>query len=178
MLELSTLETFTDWLNSPLQDTRPPAAVQALDLRSLKGNLEGQNFHGSIFLSCTLCPDSTFAIIKAGGVIIPDSHNLTFPAHRQRLYSPAEIFEGYQGGLIADYQRSYDYKVYREFMQGGKLDTPLDVGMFRYLHDHSITDALYGFIQRYDVLLICGCSAYLNLHLLLPKVTVVFELLI
>ena len=156
MLELATLETFTDWLNSPLQDTRPPAAVQALDLRGFKDKLHGQNFHGSIFLSCTLCPDSTFAIIKAGGVIIPDSHYLTFPAHRQRLYSAAEIFEGYEGGLIADYQRSYDYKIYREFMQGGKLDTPLDVGMFRYLHDHSITDALYGFIGGRKVVAIMG----------------------
>ena len=82
MLELATIETFTDWLHSPLQDTRPPAAVQALDLRGFKDSLNDQNFRGSLFLSCTLCRDSTFAIIKAGGVIIPDSPTLTSPAHR------------------------------------------------------------------------------------------------
>ena len=137
MLEIKSLDAFERWL-SPPDEARPAAAIQALDLRALKDNLKGQEFHGSIFLSCTLCRDSTFEIIKAGGVIIPDSHSLTFPAHRERLYSAAEIFEGYQGGRLEDYQRSYDYKVYREFMKDGKLDTPIDVGLFRYLHDLSL----------------------------------------
>ena len=156
MLEIKSLDAFESWLKSSPETARPAAAIQALDLRALKDNLKGQEFHGSIFLSCTLCRDSTFEIIKAGGVIIPDSQFLSFPAHRERLYSAAEIFEGYRGGGLEDYQRSYDYKVYREFMKDGKLDTPIDVGLFRYLHDHSITDALYDAIRGRKVVAIMG----------------------
>ena len=155
MLEIKTPSAFDSWLSTP-STARLPAAVQVLDLRPYKDSLAGQDFHGSIFLSCTLCPVSTFAIVKAGGVIIPDSQFLSFPAHRERLYSAGEIFEGYRGGGLEDYQRSYDYKVYREFMFGGKHDTPLDVGLFRYLHDHSITDALYDLIRDKKVVAIMG----------------------
>ena len=153
MLQLQSLDAFESWLKA---DTPQPAAVQALDLRKYKTKLRDHKFHGSIFLSCKLCRDSSHAIIKGGGVIIPDSPSLSFPAHRDKLYGVDELFAGYKGGLIKDYQNCYDYLIYREFMRHGKLDTPLDVGMFRYLHDHSITDALYELIRGRKVVAIMG----------------------
>jgi len=152
MLEIQSLDAFESWLKTRTQ----PAAIQALDLRRYKSALRGQKFHGSIFLSCKLCRDSSHAIVKGGGVIIPDSPSLSFPAHRDRLYDVDDLFAGYKGGLIEDYHGCYDYQIYREFMRHGKLDTPLDVGMFRYLHDHSITDALYALIRDRKVVAIMG----------------------
>ena len=152
MLEIQTLAAFEAWLDAPYM----PAAVQALDLRRFKARLRGKSFMGSLFLSCKLCRDSSHAIVKGGGVIIPDSPSLSFPAHQKELYSVEALFAGYKGGLIKDYRQSYDYKIYREFMRDGKLDTPLHVGMFRYLHDHSITDALYNAIRGKKVVAIMG----------------------
>ena len=152
MLEIQTLTAFEAWLDAPYM----PAAVQALDLRRFKARLRGKSFMGSLFLSCKLCRDSSHAIVKGGGVIIPDSPSLSFPAHQKELYSVEALFAGYKGGLIKDYRQSYDYKIYREFMRDGKLDTPLHVGMFRYLHDHSITDALYNAIRGKKVVAIMG----------------------
>ena len=77
--------------------------------------------------------ETTFMIIQNNGIIIPDSHKLTFPSHRSSLYSVDRLFNGYQGGLIDDYKNCYDYQVYEEFLRDGKLDTPLDVGVFRFL---------------------------------------------
>ena len=103
MLELRSLGAFENWLYA---ETKPPAAIQALDLRRYKGVLKKQKFYGSLFLSCKLCRSSAHAIVKGGGVIIPDSPNLSFPAHRDQLYSVEEIFAGFNGGMIADYQLS------------------------------------------------------------------------
>ena len=153
MLELRSLSAFENWLYA---ETKPPAAIQALDLRRYKGVLKKQKFYGSLFLSCKLCRSSAHAIVKGGGVIIPDSPNLSFPAHRDQLYSVEEMFAGYNGGMIDDYQSCYDYRIYREFMDHGKVDTQLDVGMFRYLHDHSITNALYDLIRERKVVAIMG----------------------
>lgn len=153
MLEIKTLKRFENWLQKP---NREAAAIQALDLRPYGEALKGQDFCGSIFLSCQLCKDTTFTIIQNNGIVIPDSRKLAFPSHRSSLYDVKRLFNGYKGGLIDDYKRSYDYRVYKEFMKDGKLDTPLDVGLFRYLHDHSITDALYDKIRGRKVVAVMG----------------------
>jgi len=153
MLEIKTLKAFDNWIKNKAQ---PKAAVQSLDLCGRVGALEGKDFCGSIFLSCTLCKNATYTIVQNQGIVIPDSHKLTFPSHRSDLYSVDRLFNGYEGGLIEDYQRCYDYRVYKEFINDGKLDTPLDIGLFRYLHDHSITDALYGLIRNRKIVAVMG----------------------
>ena len=152
MLEIQTLTDFERWLSAQ----SAPAAIQALDLRAYKAALKDKKFHGSIFLSCKLCRASAHAIVKGGGMIIPDSPKMNFPTHRAALYTPEELFRGYKGGDARDYQNCYDYQVYQDFIRHGKLDTPLDVGLFRYLHDHSITDALYELIKERKVVAIMG----------------------
>ncbi len=152
MLEIQNHDAFDNWLKTQ----SAPAAIQALDLRGYKTELKGKSFHGSIFLSCKLCREASHAIVKGGGIIVPDSPKLTFPTHRRTLYSVESLFRGYKGGDAQDYKNSYDYQVYQEFLQYGKLDTPLDVGLFRYLHDHSITDALYELIKGKKVVAIMG----------------------
>ena len=54
-------------------------------------------------------------------------------------------------------------------MRHGKLDTPLDVGMFRYLHDHSITDALYELIRGRKVVAIMGGHGMERADPFIPK---------
>ena len=152
MLEIQTLSDFDSWL----EGQPVPAAIQALDLRAYKAKLKDKKFHGSIFLSCKLCRASAHAIVKGGGIIVPDSPKLTFPTHRSELYAPETLFRGYKGGDAQDYKNSYDYRVYEEFIRHGKLDTALDVGLFRYLHDHSITDALYELIKGRKVVAVMG----------------------
>ena len=152
MLEIQTLTDFERWLSAQ----SAPAAIQALDLRAYKAELKDKKFHGSIFLSCKLCRASAHAIVKGGGMIMPDSPKMNFPTHRAALYTPEELFRGYKGGDARDYQNAYDYQVYQEFIRHGKLDTPLDVGLFRYLHDHSITDALYELIKDRKVVAMMG----------------------
>jgi predicted Rossmann-fold nucleotide-binding protein len=153
MLEIKSLKALDKWLKA---EAKPPAAVQALDLCGYVDALKGKDFCGSIFLSCTMCKDATFTIVQNHGIVVPDSHKLSFPSHRGNLYSVERLFNGYEGGLIDDYKTCYDYRVYEEFIKDGKLDTPLDVGFFRYLHDHSITDALYGLIRGRKVVGVMG----------------------
>ncbi|MDB4766108.1 hypothetical protein OAG71_00325 [bacterium] len=153
MIEIFTNAAFEQWMTS---GAHPAAAVQGLDLRKSEQDLTGTDFNGSIFLSCSLSPDGALAITKNGGLVIPNSPSFKFPTHRKELYSVDELFEGYDHSDIHGYHKTYDYTVYLEYKKDGALAIPLNVGLYRRLHDHSITDALYDAIKGRKVVAIMG----------------------
>lgn len=153
MIEISTKAGFDEWMNG---GAHPAAAVQELDLRKSEQNLATTDFTGSLFLGCSLSPDDAFAISKNGGLVIPNSPSFKFPTHRKELYSVAELFDGYDHSDLDGYHKTYDYSVYLEYLKDGALAIPLNVGLYRRLHDHSITDALNDEIHGQKVVAIMG----------------------
>lgn len=153
MIELNTINSFKAWM---LDGAHPAAAVQGLDLRGETAALRTTSFVGSIFLSCSLSPKGAIAVFKNGGVVIPDSPSFIFPTHRECLYSVAELFEGYDHGELNGYHKTYDYSVYLEYQKDGFLHIPLNVGLYRRLHDHSISHALKAAIKGRKVVAIMG----------------------
>ena len=153
MLEICSNAAFDDWMKT---GSHPAAAVQGLDLRKIERDLATTDFTGSIFLSCSLSPDIALAITENGGLVIPNSPSFKFPTHRKELYSVAELFDGYDHSVVNGYHKTYDYSVYLEYKKDGALDIPLNVGLYRRLHDHSITDALYDAINGREVVAVMG----------------------
>ena len=153
MLQIDTKDAFSDWLKD---GCRPAAAIQGVDLRTDIGLLEETDLAGSIFLSCTIAPDTVGKIVRNGAIVIPDSAKFSFPTHKSHLYSVEELFDGYDPNDPSGYQNTYDNIVYREYMKDGSLDIPLDTGLFRRLHDHGITNALFNIIKDRKVVAIMG----------------------
>lgn len=66
------------------------------------------------------------------------------------LYSPAVLYEGYDYREPATFDDCYDTLIYRHYMDKGKQADDIAETFARSLHDHSITNALYDLLARYD----------------------------
>lgn len=141
MIEIDDLQACRDWLS--LGADRPPAAFQSLDLREVTG-FESGAFAGCLFLACELTPAQAGFLTTMGATVIRDRDVRPFTAHRSQLYTPEELFDGFDPGDPAGYESTYDALVYRHWEQSGRQYPPLiDESLARRLHDHSISDALH-----------------------------------
>ena len=70
-----------------------------------------------------------------------------FPNH---LYSPEELYEGFNPEQPSSYEKCYDGRVYRHFLKKGKYAPDIKETLARTLHDHSISDCLQDYLSRFD----------------------------
>ena len=70
-----------------------------------------------------------------------------FPNH---LYSPEELYKGYNPNEPESYEKCYDGRVYRHYLKKGKHDTDVKETLARTLHDHSISDCLQDYLSQFD----------------------------
>jgi predicted Rossmann-fold nucleotide-binding protein len=141
VIEIDDLLACQQWL--ALGPERPEAAFQNLDLRHLDG-FESGSFVGCLFLSCELTPAQAGFLTTMGATVIRDQLGRPFTAHRARLYTPEELFAGFDPDDPDGYESTYDALVYRHWVESGRQYPPMiDESLARRLHDHSISDALY-----------------------------------
>jgi predicted Rossmann-fold nucleotide-binding protein len=141
VIEIDELQACRDWV--AIGTDRPPAAFQHLDLRNVAG-FESGSFVGCLFLSCDLTPAQAGFLTTMGATVIRDQDGRPFTSHRARLYSPEELFAGFDPDDPTGYETTYDAKVYRHWVESGRQYPPMiDESLARRLHDHSISDALY-----------------------------------
>ena len=93
MLEIDTQTSFEAWLAAA---DRPPAAVQALDLATY-GDFADETFSGSIFLECKLTDAARGHLASSGALVLNLPGTFPFEVHRSALYTPEQIFAGYDG---------------------------------------------------------------------------------
>ena len=70
-----------------------------------------------------------------------------FPNH---LYSPEELYEGFNPAQPDSYEKCYDGRVYRHYLKKGKYVTDFKETLARTLHDHSVSDCLQDYLSRFD----------------------------
>lgn len=139
MIEIDDVDAARAWVRSPTP--RPPAAFEALDLRRCEG-FESGRFDGCLFLSCLLTPAQAGYLTTTGATVVRDSPDRPFTAHRAALYTPDELFAGFDSA-VGGYGDTFDARVYAHYVATGRQHPPrLDESLARRLHDHSITDAL------------------------------------
>lgn len=155
MLEIDTLEAVTAWLESAAAPE--PAAVQALDLLELGPALLRSRPRGSAFLGCTLTPAVAGHLATLGAIVLPNVPAMSFQTHRARLYSPEDLFEGFDPADPQGYGQTADARIYQEYRaHGGAAAPSILVTLARRLHDHSISDALEEKIAGRRVVAIMG----------------------
>ncbi len=141
VLEIDDLATAREWLG--LGSDRPRAAVRSLDLTDESG-LESGDFGGCLFLGCSLTPAQAGFLTIVGATVIRDNGDRPFSAHRARLYTPDELFAGFDRHDPDGYAATFDARVYRHWVDTGRQHpASIEESLARRLHDHSITDVLH-----------------------------------
>ncbi len=154
MREITEIEQFRQWA----EGRREPVAVRDLDLTSFGPGIYEGKVNGCLFLGCALDPESAGRLVARGAVVIPDDHELLHSVHRATLYSPEEVFAGFDESQ--EYMHTWDGRVYGEYVaRGGAEPRSIRVSLARRLHDHSITEALTDFVSGRRVVAIMGGHA-------------------
>ncbi len=140
VIEIDTLAGAEAWV--AMGNDRPDAAFEALDLGAVDG-FESGSFEGCLFLSCVLTDAQAGFLTTTGATVVRDSPERPYSAHRARLYTPDELFAGFDPADPTGYASTFDAIVYRHWVESGR-QYPASVAesLARRLHDHSISDAL------------------------------------
>ncbi|MEO0323188.1 MAG: hypothetical protein AAF447_09540 [Myxococcota bacterium] len=144
MREIETAEALAAWLATP---GREPVAVQAQDLGAHEAQLLREDFSGSLFLGCNSSEAVAGHLVATGAVVLPKVGEFLFRTHHARLYTPEELFAGFDLADPEAHHKTPDHRIYEEYVRSGKPSgETIEVTLARRLHDHSITDALHDFL--------------------------------
>ena len=105
-------------------------------------------FTDCIFLGCTL-PESVREALGRSCLVFPQI-DVPYNVHRSTLYTPEELYAGYDPAHPETQSTCYDGRVYSHYLEQGKTTRNLRITLARSLHDHSISDALHDFLSSYD----------------------------
>ncbi|MDE0825714.1 MAG: hypothetical protein OSA48_02790 [Akkermansiaceae bacterium] len=120
------------------------AVVQGLDLRKLGVDWDEVECEGAIFLGCGFPDGVEIAdLLAKGAMVFPGFSDLPFDPYRPRLYSRAELMEGWTP--LVD--QSVDKKIYDYFVGAGKDRPSVIDALAQRLHDHAIEDAMHDLLE-------------------------------
>jgi len=121
-------------------------AFQNVDLTTLPELALAHVYRECLFLSCRL--PMGLKRQSRDCLFLPNmGEEFGFPNH---LYSPEELYDGFNPDEPDSYEKCYDGRVYRHFLKKGKYATDIKETLARTLHDHSISDCLQDFLSRFD----------------------------
>jgi predicted Rossmann-fold nucleotide-binding protein len=153
MIDISSIDEAFAWAARP---DRRPAAFHAIDLRDVDG-FESGSFDGCLFLSCGLSPAQAGFLTTTGATVIRDDPARPFVTHRAELYSPDELFAGFDARQPDGWSATYDAEVYRHWQASGRqFPERIDESLARRIHDHSMTDALHDELDGQRAVAIMG----------------------
>ncbi len=136
--EIDTPDALSAWVHHP-----EPAVFQGMDLRGIP--LDPIMVAGCSFLGCEMDPEQHRVALAAGCLYLPHVSGTPFQPFRPSLYSPEELYEGYDEDDPNGYVNCLDAQVYVSFMDPvTKQPRPVsaDLMILRRLHDASISEAL------------------------------------
>lgn len=151
LVEFDDLETLTKHLADGGSVTG--AVIQGLDLTSLTDQLAGQDLTGTVILGGEISQETYEQACSSNGLVFRPPSEVPFKPYRASLYTPEELFAGFDPDDDSSYASTPDETIY-QYCQTHR-DTVLDSLAMR-LHDHAITDALDDFIVGREVVAIMG----------------------
>lgn len=123
-------------------------AFQDVDLTEFEEDVFRFYFSNCIFLGCKI-NDRIKQHIEDENYIFPKL-DVPYNIYPNRLYDKDDLYGKYELGNPASYEQTFDKIVYNHFVETGKEADSIKETLARRLHDHSITDALYNFLKKYD----------------------------
>ncbi|MGZ4714849.1 MAG: LOG family protein [Acidimicrobiia bacterium] len=146
MIEIATEEGLRAWMAHPGAE---PVAIQSLALDGrLVAELLTVPLRSVYFLGCDVAPADLGLLAAAGAAVFSKFDGLPFDPYRGDLYSPAELFAGFDAADPCSYCETPDARIYRYWADTGRARARSIVdALARRLHDHAITDALADFLS-------------------------------
>lgn len=102
---------------------------------------------GAVLLGCTLSTATVRRAEAAGALLFPAIPELPYQVYRTSLYTPQELFAGFDPSYPQSYVDTVDARIYRHSKKRGRQPDPL-YALAERLHDHAITEALTGLLSR------------------------------
>jgi predicted Rossmann-fold nucleotide-binding protein len=155
MLEIETLAALEEHLRrgAGLRDV----VLQCLDLREMTARLRQLPLAGAFFLGCRLEPEALAYAIGAGALVFPELPGLPYSPYRAALYSPDELYQGFDPSREESYKDTLDRRVYEHWVREGRASPASIVeALAQRLHDHAITDALEELLVGRRVVAVMG----------------------
>ena len=134
-----------------LEGTEPLGELvfHGIDLRPCEPRLRAHDVGGAVFLGCKLSPEVIADVVVRGALVFPRIEGLPYDPYRNRLYTPDELFEGFDPADPCTYCDTPDARIYRHYLDTGRQFPPSAVeALARRLHDHSMTDAMETLLGR------------------------------
>jgi predicted Rossmann-fold nucleotide-binding protein len=118
------------------------ALLRGLDLRGDEDDrLLRTALDGAVLLGCVLSPATARRAEAAGALVFPAIPDLPYQVYRTSLYTPAELFDGFDPDRPQSYVDTLDARIYLHSKAQGRQPDPL-YALAERLHDHAITAAL------------------------------------
>ena len=150
MIEIETIEAFERHLAAGVGFAN--VIIQGLDLRPFTKDLVSVELAGAVFLGCELEKDALKATVEPGAMVFPPISGLTYLPYRSGLYTPEELYAGFDPARPETYQGTPDERIYAHWAANGRGSPPtLLETLAQRLHDHSVTDAMEGLLYRSGV---------------------------
>jgi predicted Rossmann-fold nucleotide-binding protein len=145
--EIESQKEFKKLLQSN-EKTISKTAFQKIDMVNCELPVIDFNFSDCVFLACLMSQEIKNHL-ENNNFIFPDL-DVPFNVYPNTLYSKDDLYGKYNTGQIETYANTYDKTVYDHFIKTGKEAQSIKETLARRLHDHSITDALYDFLESFD----------------------------
>ena len=137
-------------------DSLRDVVIQGLDLTALAHELDDRDLTGTVFLGSELAPSTYARACSNGAVIFRPPIDVPFSPFRGALYTPDELFAGFDPAHPETFADTLDERVYRHFTAGAGATRSILDSLSCRLHDHGITDALQEKISGRRVVAIMG----------------------
>ncbi|HEY0639691.1 MAG TPA: hypothetical protein VGD67_18755 [Pseudonocardiaceae bacterium] len=120
------------------------AVLVGLDLTDpeVDALVRGTALDEAVLLGCRLLPATAKRAEASGALVFPEIPALPYQVYRSALYTPAELFAGFDPARPGSYVDTPDSVIYRHMRSvGSGRPDPLHALAER-LHDHAVTEAL------------------------------------
>ena len=118
-----------------------------IDFREVAEYAMSHQFVDCIFFGCEFIPGMNRLMQNC--LVLPRMGKV-FSVFHPDLYNAGTLYEGFNPNDQDSLGRSYDARVYKDYQQSGDYPDDVQVTLARSLHDHSMYDAMVGFLHRYD----------------------------
>ncbi|MEM6957381.1 MAG: hypothetical protein AAF645_16940 [Myxococcota bacterium] len=117
--------------------------LYALDLRQHAARVLAAQVEAAVFIGCELERACLAAVVERGALVFPRLPHGKWDIYRRELYTPEELFDGFDPADPCSYCDTLDARVWRHWRDhGGSHPTDLLETLSRRLHDHAVYEAM------------------------------------
>ena len=120
---------------------------QYIDFTQVPWYVEENRFIDCCFLGCTLVPGMSRHIEAC--LVIPRM-GMIYKAFNTSLYTGETLYAGFDPDHGETIDNCFDTRVYADYLDHGIHCNDVRITLGRSLHDHSMSEAMSAFLQRYD----------------------------